>query len=381
MNRHAILILLSVACSCAYAETPAPLKAGVILPLTGDGSFWGMHARNSMLLAQGDINAAGGVRGRRLELIIEDGRCDAKTAVSAYHKLVEIDRVTVVLGEICSSATLAVAELAQRNKIVLITPCSESPDISRAGDFIFRTWTPNNAQARVMARYVRENLAFSRAAVLAVNNGFGKPLADAFREEFGKAGGTTAAFETYDQGASDFRAQLLRIRQAHPQVLFLVSYQPDGLAALRQIAALRLTPRIATTSAMNSPAEVFKPLGPLAEGLILADLPDLTTAEFRSRYAARFGGEWPGVSSCAGVAYDDVQILARAFAAAGTDSTAVRGFLAGLRDYRGVSGVLSFDANGDLEREHEVFMVEQGALRAAGAPGRAEPDRRLPSVR
>jgi branched-chain amino acid transport system substrate-binding protein len=349
------------------AQAPAaPVKIGVILPLTGDGAFWGDNARNALLLAADDINRAGGIKGRRLELLIEDGRCDPKASLNAFQKLIDADKTTAVIGEICSSATLAVAPVAERRKIVLLSPCSESADLTNAGQYIFRTWTPNNSQARVVARYLRNEVGARRVAVLAVYNGFGQPLADAFREEFQRLGGEIAAFETYQQGDMDFRAQLLRIRAGAPELIYLVSYPNDGMSAIRQMHALGIDIRVAATSNANS-RDFLGPLGPLAEGLLLADLDDTTTPDFRARYEQKFARKWPGASSCAGVAYDDVMILAKAVAAVGEASAAIKDFLAQLKDYHGVSGTITFDENGDLDREHKVYIVHGGELTPAEA--------------
>ncbi len=323
------------------------IKIGAILPLSGDDSFWGENARNGIQLAVEDVNRKGGIN---LEVVFEDGKCDPKSSVTAMQKLVEIDGVKAVVGEVCSSATLAIAPIAQNNKVILIAPCSESPAISDAGDYVFRTWTPNNRQARVMAKYARES-GISKIAVLNIDNDFGNSLAKAFVEEFE----TVVFSDKYGKEDQDFRTLLTKIKASNPDAVYLVSYQKDGIAVIRQMSELGIKAKILATSGINSVDSFFKPLGELAEGIVFSDLKDSTTEEFRTRYAQKYGKEWPGVGSCAGVSYDAVALIA-----AGIKQGDVKGFLAGVRDFPGVSGPITFDANGDLDREHAIFIVKDG---------------------
>jgi branched-chain amino acid transport system substrate-binding protein len=359
------LIVLVLQLTPAAAEKPPAsrtVKIGAILPLTGEGAFWGTNARNGLELALEDINKNGGINGNPLELVIEDGYCSGKASVSALHKLLSVEKVSALIGEICSSATLAIAPIAQQKEIVLITPCSESPLISDVGRYIFRTWTPNNRQARTLARYARKKLGLKTAAILAIFTDYGKPLAEAFEEDFTRLGGKIIRSEFYNQGERDFRTLLLKIKRANPQAIYLISHPPDGAAAVKQIRQMNLEQLILGTSAINSPEEFFEPLGRLADGIILSDLLDTTSAEFRVRYENKFGRKWPGVSSCAGVGYDDLTIIAEAIRNNGLNSPKIRDYIAALKNYPGVSGPITFDQNGDLDREHAVFKVKNGKL-------------------
>jgi branched-chain amino acid transport system substrate-binding protein len=351
------LALLFLAACVQVAEEP--IKIGAILPLTGDDSFWGENAKNGIMLALEDVNTKGGINGRELEVVFEDGKCDPKNSVTAMQKLVEIDGVKAVVGEVCSSATLAIAPIAQNNKVVLVAPCSESPAISEAGDYVFRTWTPNNRQARTMAKYANE-AGLNKIAVLNIDNDFGNSLAKAFVEEFSKLGGTIIASDKYGKEDQDFRTQLTKIKAANPDAFYLISYQKDGIGVIRQMNELGINSRILATSGINSVDDFFKPLGQLAEGIVFSDLKDSTIEEFRERYAEKYGKEWPGMGSCAGVAYDDLMLIAEAMRQVGADAQKMKDVLAGMRDFQGVSGPITFDANGDLDREHVIFFVQNG---------------------
>lgn len=336
------------------------VKIGAVLGLTGDGSFWGENARNGINLAVEDINAGGGINGKRMDVIFEDSKCDPKTAVSAVQKLIEIDRVNIIIGDICSSPTLAMAPIAESKEKVLITPCSESYKISEAGDYIFRTWTPNNRQAKTIAKHAFEKMGLRKVAVLRINNDFGNSLAGVFNEEFEKYGGIIVADEKYPQESRDLKTQLLKIKLVQPDGVYLSSYQPDGISAIKQMDQLGMNVKILATSGINSVDDFFKPLGSLADGIVFADLKDSTTPEFRERYSRLYNKEWPGMGSCASVAYDDVFLVAEGMKKIGYDATALKNFLYSVENFSGISGQITFDRNGDLDREHSIFVVKNG---------------------
>jgi branched-chain amino acid transport system substrate-binding protein len=352
-----IMLLLLVACATEQAKDP--ITIGSVIPLSGDGAFWGTHSKNAMEFAVADINSNGGINGRPLQIIYEDSKCDPKTGVTGIQKLISVDRVPVVIGDACSSVTIAMAPVAQSSNIVLITQCSEATVISEAGDYIFRTWTPTNKQAQTMAKYAATH-NLKRVAVLTELNDFGASLNEGFQQSFPANGGTIVATESYTRGKQrDFRTQLLKIKQARPDAIYLTGYYSDGVNIVKQMHEIGLNATIMITSGMNSEEDFFKPLGALSEGILISDLPDSTSSEFQARYRATYD-KWPGMTSCASVAYDDVLLVADAMRAVGTDSEKIRDHLAQTKNFPGVSGPLTFDANGDLDREHAVFVWKNG---------------------
>ncbi len=118
--RAFFLVLMLTAAAHRVSAEGDPIRIGAVLPLTGEGAFWGEHGRNGIQLAGEEINASGGVFGRKLELLIEDGRCNGAAASTAIQKLINVDRVSLIVGEVCSSATLAMAPIAERSKTLLL---------------------------------------------------------------------------------------------------------------------------------------------------------------------------------------------------------------------------------------------------------------------
>jgi len=138
-----VIIVVIIGIWYGVSRKPAeeePIKIGAVLPLTGTESSWGADAKEGIELAVEEINSRGGIKNKKIEIIYEDGQCKPEPAVTAAQKLINVDRVSVIIGEICSSATLAIAPITETAKVVLISPGSASPKITEAGDFIFRNW-------------------------------------------------------------------------------------------------------------------------------------------------------------------------------------------------------------------------------------------------
>lgn len=357
MNLRLILILTLVAGAPAYAEEV--IQIGAILPLTGTASWWGENSKNGINLAVNDINAEGGVNGKKLEVVLEDGKCSAKDALAALLKLASADSIKYFIGEACSSASMAIAPIAQQKKIVMISPCSEANDLTKAGDYVFRTWTPNGRQGARLARYLLD-LKLTKAAVVGIENEFAEPVIKAFVEDFEKGGGKISLMERYAPDTRDFRSVITRIKSSKPDAILMVVYPPDGIAFVTQLREQKVNVPLLSTSTINSESEFIGPLRGKIEGLVFTDTLDSTTESYRKRYEETFNVKWPGAASCPGTAYDAVRILADAIRKSGGDAAKTRDALAATRDYAGVSGNVTFTDSRDLDREHVLYQIRNG---------------------
>jgi branched-chain amino acid transport system substrate-binding protein len=192
------LLLLGAGCSQQTAQvTPqtnevavtqqqdtTPIKIGWLGPLTGDVSSVGTADKQAGEIAVKEINDAGGINGRPLEVVYEDGFCDSKTASNAGNKLINIDKVVAIIGGFCSGETLAVAPTAEQNKVVMISPASTAPSISTAGDYIFRDVPSDSYQGKHAANFVYNTLGKRKAAVLYASVDYTQGLADVFSDEY-----------------------------------------------------------------------------------------------------------------------------------------------------------------------------------------------------
>ena len=349
---------------CRPGHSEEHLKIGVIVPLSGEGVFWGGNTRDGVLLALEDLKAGKREDRFSLEPIFENDFCDPKTAVSAYRKLTAVDKARFIIGPVCSSSTLAVAPLAEHDHILLIAPCSEAAAISQAGDFVFRTWTPGGSQGAVMAAYARKTLGLTKAATAAVQNDYGLSLSKAFENKFRKLGGVIVASEEYLSEVTDLRPQLLRIKSKVPEAIYFAAYPRDAILGIKQARQLKINVEILGSSNMAS-NEFISNAGALAEGIFVSDLSESTASAYQERFSRRFHRPWPGLTSCASVAYDALQLLADGIRKVGPDPVKIKDYLYSIKDFPGASGPITFDANGDLTRKHRVFRIRKGKLEPA----------------
>jgi len=167
---------------CAKKEEKE-IKIGVILPLTGDAAKYGQSAKKGMKLAVDEINNKGGINNQRVILIIEDSQGQVKNGVSAFNKLITIDKVPIVVGELLSSITLAIAPIANEKKIIVLSPASTAPKITEAGDYIFRNVASDIVEGQIMAEYAFNKLQYKKIAILYINNDYGDGLRNSFKQK------------------------------------------------------------------------------------------------------------------------------------------------------------------------------------------------------
>jgi branched-chain amino acid transport system substrate-binding protein len=287
------------------------IRVGAVLPLTGSAAVWGQNAKMGMDLAAEELNARGGINGRSLVILYEDSQSDPRTATSALQKLITSDRVHVVIGDIASSAVLAMAPMAERNQVVLLSPGASNPDISNAGEFVFRNWQSDALEGEVDARYAFATLGWRRAACLSVNNAYGTGLTRVFTDTFTSLGGEIVAQESFSQGATDLRAQVVRVAAANADGVFMPGYPPEMAAALRQMRETGVSLHILSVQAFDDP-EILQRAGDAAEGVVFSvpKPPDTTipvVANFRSAYTTKYLKD-PGV--CSDTGYDAIRIVA-----------------------------------------------------------------------
>lgn len=335
------------------AQTQGDVLVGAILPLTGEGAFWGQNSKRGIELAVEDLKATS--HEPKIRVVFEDDRCSAKDAVAAFHKLVEMDRVRVILGPACSSAAAAVAPLAEKHRVLLLV-FAESDEV-KTGPYVRRLWVPNSIQGQRLAQYAFEQ-KFRSVAVVATQNAFGTSISEAFAGEFVSLGGKIVTREEYDPSGMTFRSQLMRVKAAKPDALFFASYIKDGASLVREARALGIAIPLLGPSTINSP-EFFEAAKGSAEGVILADLADSSLVEFKTRWHERFRAKYPGIQSGAPLFYDMATILEKY--AQQHELMHLGEYLHSI-DYSGVSGRIQFTSDGNLDRQHVLYRVHTGAL-------------------
>ena len=195
------------------AAEPAPIKVGEFASLTGKEAAFGQSSHKGTLLAVEELNAAGGVLGRRLELITEDNQSKAGESATIAKKLISRDKVVALIGEVASTRSLEAAPIAQQARIPMISPSSTNPKVTEIGNYVFRVCFIDPFQGVVMAKFARNTLKLKRVAVLtSVSSAYSVGLAKYFKERFAQDGGAIALEQKFSEGDKDFKAQLTAIK-------------------------------------------------------------------------------------------------------------------------------------------------------------------------
>lgn len=329
-----------------------PIRLGATFPLSGEVASYGTKAKQGIELAVDEKNAAGGVAGRKVAVDFQDDRNDKKDAVSIVTKFATIDKMPVVFGSAGSSCTLAIAPVANRNKIILISPISSSAQLStEGGPFFFRTVPADDIQAQILARWVYGS-GKRRVVVIFTNNSWGKPLSDGFSTVFKALGGQVLVAEGVAESTADFRTLLSKVK-ALPDADAIVSptYPKEGGVLVKQAKELGLALPLFGGDNWGSP-EFRVIAGDAAEGVSYtspADSKSPSYAGFTARYRAKYG-EDPDV--LAAYSYDAATAVFKALEHAGASAApdALRTAL-GKVAFTGVSGEVAFKENGDLKSE------------------------------
>lgn len=353
----AFIITLNIGCEKKQGE----IKIGAILPLTGDAAKYGEAAKRGIELAIKEINAIGGISGKKIRIMYEDDQANPNLGVSAFYNLITRERVSVILGPLPSSVTLAVAPIAEKNRIVLLSPASSTPAITEAGDYIFRNVASDQFEGAAMAEFVYNELFFKKIAIIYINNDFGVGLKDSFKKKFEELGGEIIATEAFEQGATDFRTQLLKVKSVNPEGIYLVGYKEMG-RVLKQAGELGIKSQFLSFAMFEDP-EILKIAGNTAEGVYYSfrSYDPRGEEEHVTKFVKNFRNQYdmePDIF--AALSYDATRIIALAMKKGGFTSERIKEALYTISDFPGVTGKLSFDENGDVIGTNSIKMVRDG---------------------
>lgn len=344
-------------------KTPDAIQIGAVLPLTGEVAQYGQSSKSGIDLAVEELNKNGGIDNKRIEILYEDSRGNSKDAVLAFQKLISINKVPAVIGDLLSSNTLAIAPIAEKNKIILLSPTSSAPKITDAGDFIFRNCASDIFEGAIMAHFSYDSLNARSVGVIYVNNDYGVGIKDIFTQTFIQKRGNVLAEESFAQGATDFRSQLLKIKSGNPDAIYIVGYRELG-HLLKQATDLGVKSQFMSTVLFED-QEILKIAGAAAEGVIYSsraynpESSDKVTYEFVNAFKKKFV-ETPDIF--AALSYDAIKILALAIERGGYTSEGIRDALYQIKHFPGVVGDTTFDQNGDVIQPATLKSVRGGAF-------------------
>jgi branched-chain amino acid transport system substrate-binding protein len=357
------LAMFSGGCGPGGGDT---IRVGEYASLTGKEAGFGQSSHRGTLLAVEEINAAGGVLGRQLELITEDNQTKPGESATVAKKLISRDRVVALLGEVASGRSLEAAPIAQAARIPMIAPAATNPKVTETGDYIFRVCFIDPFQGTAMARFALDTLKVKRVAIASsVSSAYSVGLAQFFKETFTAGGGEIAAEQKFSEGDKDFRAQLTAIRAAGVEAVFVPAYYTEAALLVRQARELGMTIPFLGGDGWEAP-QLLEIGGESLNGCYYsthfsAEDTAPRAAEFVRRYRERWNGETPGAFAALG--YDSVHVLVDAIRRAGTtDGPALRDALAATRSFPGATGDTTIDARRDASKPAAIIAIREGRL-------------------
>ncbi len=364
------LALLPAACNKPASDAPggggAKIKVGEYASLTGTEATFGQSSHNGTKLAIDELNQAGGVLGKELELITEDDQSKAGEPATIVRKLITRDKVVAVLGEVASGRSLEAAPICQQYKTPMISPSSTNPGVTQVGDYIFRVCFLDSFQGTLLAKFAQKTLAAKNVAVLTdVKSPYSVGLAQYFKERFAADGGKVVMEQKYSGGDKDFNAQLTAIKAANPQAVFVPGYYTEaGLIAL-QARRLGLTVPLFGGDGWESP-KLIEIGGTAVEGTYYSthyspeDQAPMVQ-NFVKKFQERFK-ETPDAMAALG--YDSAMVLADAIKRAGTtEGPKLRDALAATKEFQGVTGKTAMDAHRDASKPAVIVTVKNGQFK------------------
>lgn len=353
----AMAILGGFSLSKSQIKEAGPIKIGVILPLTGELAPYAEGIRNSVNMAIDNGGFAD-----KVEVVFEDDHgCVPSDAVSAAQKLINLDKVKAFIGPMCTSATLAVTPITEENGIVVVTPSATGKNITSAGDLVFRTIASDADKSVAVAKYAYDK-GYKKAALLYdISQDAVVSQRDDVKEIFPKLGGEIIAEESFITKDKDLRTQLIKIKNANPDVVFIGAMPETVALILKQARALQVQSVFASTDTSSGSQPVIDTAGASAEGLIFPFATTPTNKEYEdfvSGYKIKFGKE---PSAYAAEGYDAAMVLLRSVVDSTGTTKSIRDNLVKIgNNYYGASGLIAFDQNGDVQKPMVIKVIENG---------------------
>lgn len=367
-----LLCLALLVAGCGGAKSQAekgPIKIGFYAPVTGPAAADGESVLNAAKLAVDKVNEAGGINGRKVELVNYDDSLDTKQAVIIAQKLTTKDGVVAVVSGSYSGPTRASAKIYQDAKIPMISAYAIHPDITKAGDFVFRQSFVGDVQGRAGAKVAVEMLKAKKISILHVDNDFGKTLAEAFKERAQKLGAQIASVDSFPMGEKEFNPVLTKIKQQNPDLLYIPAYAGEGSQIVRQAKELNIKAQILGTEGIDSTKQFLGVAREAANGVVITtnlnrDSDRKTVQEFIKNYNQKYGYKPDMVAAST---YDAFSVFFNVIAQKGTEPDKIRQGISDLKDFEAVTGLIKgYNKLGEVKKPVQVQIVKNGEFHFYG---------------
>jgi branched-chain amino acid transport system substrate-binding protein len=357
-----ILALSLVAAALGAVGCSNDVKVGAVISQTGAVATYGSSVRKGIDLALEEINAAGGYKGGQFTVIYKDDATMPDIGEQVTRELIEQDGVKYIIGAVSSPVTLHIAPICEEKGVVLLSPSASAPEVSSAGDYIFRNYPSDVLEGTSMARWAKDQ-GFEKVVIFALDNAFGRGLTQVFTDEYeGKYRKIVGTFTFPDTQTSDFGEMIAQMKELAPDGIYIISYDEALAALLHELYDAGNTAVLMGTSSV--PDSIARTVGEAAEKLIYPrpgfdiESNDPQVVHFIDAYRTKYGED---PDSYAAHGYDALYLIKKAIEA--TDSTHpmnVKLGLLSIKDYKGAAGITGFDKNGDVVRYPRLFVIHQG---------------------
>jgi len=361
----AALAVIGLWIGCGGGGNANEILIGEYSAMTGTTATFGQSTHRGLMMAVDEINAAGGVLGKKIRLLTEDTQSRPEEAATAVTKLITRDGVKAVIGEVSSSRSLAAAPICQAHGVPMVSNASTNPEVTRKGDYIFRVCYIDPFQGEVMARFAYNTLGIRKAAILKdIKNDYSIGLAQYFEETFRKLGGEIIATQAYSEGDIDFKAQLTALKAAQPEAIIVPGYYTEAALIVKQARELNMTMPIVGGDGWDS-AKLVEIGGESMNNTYFstaysADDPDSVVQNFVHKYTTRYDDK---PDAFAALGYDAGLILFDAIERAGsTEGAKIRDALVATRDVRGVTGSITIDGDRNARKPIVIIAVVNGKM-------------------
>jgi branched-chain amino acid transport system substrate-binding protein len=350
------------------------VKIGFFAPITGPAAVDGTSAKNAVEIGVKEVNGAGGIKGKKVDLIIYDDRLKAEEAVAIANKLIEKDKVAGVVSGSYSGPTRVTAPIFQKAGMPMVAGYAVHPDVTwdpkakKPNDFIFRNGFLGEIEGAAAAEFAVKNLKAKKMSLIFMDNDFGRAISAGFAAHAEKLGASILTKQMYKfPGEKDFRPFLTRIKEGNPDLIFAAGYYNEAAAIVRQSKELGIKSTIMGEEGFDSP-KFLEIAGPAAEGVIIAtnldrDDPRPLVQNFLKSYRQAYGhdADMVGASS-----YDAFKILVAAIEKAGTDAKAIQKALLETKDYNGLTGKITRFVQGEVIKPVQIQVVKESKFRRLG---------------
>jgi ABC-type branched-subunit amino acid transport system substrate-binding protein len=366
MHKTACIVLSWFALSLSIAfpvHSQEIYKVGAAIALSGSIAVYGEGFKKAIDLAVEEINGAGGINGKKIEIVFEDNKSTPKDCVTAVRKLITVDKVPVLFGPAGSSNFMAAAPVAQESKVVMISAQGAAPALTKAGEYIFRVFPSDVLQGKGVSDLCI-SLGYKELPVMYVNNDWGLGLKNVFVENFKKAGGKVTDEIAYEEKKSDYRTELIRATKGNPKAVVNLTYLNEGAVMFKQAYEMGMKTQWIAGSAAKGP-KLVELAGKAVEGIIgTYPVVSQETNEYKAFKAAfkkKYGDD--KIPIFGEYNYDMVYITAKAIGKGGTTSDGIRKALFEVaRGYRGVTGDKTFDQDRGVGAEYGVWTIKDGLI-------------------